>query len=109
MPRNANAVLVDRRDNDGLNAGEYYFLTYPDDQETAAGMLHGCPCGCGGRSVLWFAGYGRGRAEWHVTGDWPNVTLSPSIGIRFDGQGERPVDGYYHWHGYLRSGVFEES
>jgi hypothetical protein len=66
------------------------------------GIVHGCPCGCGIRSVCWFEGSGSGRAEWKVTGEWPKVTLAPSIGIH------GPNGEKYHWHGYLTDGVFRE-
>ena len=48
-----------------------------------------------------------GTVSESFTGEWPKVTLTPSIGIRYDGQGNAPVSGY-HWHGYLENGVFVE-
>lgn len=86
-----------------MAAGAYYFLRpFEKTIGPPLGVVHGCPCGCGKGSALFFRGLGGGRQEWDVTGAWPNVTLSPSIGIK-------PVnDGVYHWHGYLRDGVFEE-
>ena len=107
MGRDAVAFEVEK-DPEDKNVGQpgaYYFLTY--DKPQNVGILHGCPCGCGGRSIIFFRGLGSGHQEWNVTGEWPKVTLTPSIGIRYDGQGNAPVSGY-HWHGYLENGVFVE-
>lgn len=113
MARNALAQEVDPPtgwQQLRLGAGEFYFIHYTDDPGTPCGIIHGCPCGCGGTSALHFRGLGRGRAEWDVVaGRWPTVTLSPSIGIRYDGDGQAMPDGHYHWHGYLREGWFEET
>lgn len=83
--------------------GVYRFMLNDDDQRM--GIQHGCPCGCGRWSAMWFKGMAdAGGPEWEVTGEWPKVTLTPSIGI---GRGEGPNNGY-HWHGYLENGVFVE-
>lgn len=109
MARNAKLVLRDPPDDDVLAPGEAYFVRR-DDREGPDALLHSCPCGCGSRSLIWFRGRsgGLGRPEWDVVGAWPNVTLTPSIGITFDSRGLAPLGGGFHWHGYLRSGVFEE-
>lgn len=102
VARNAVAFEVSSGDERATQAGAFYFVFHEDKPGLRAGIIHACPCGCGGRSVMWLRGHGRGRQEWDVTGEWPKVTLSPSIGIR-------PVaDGKYHWHGYLENGVFVE-
>jgi hypothetical protein len=110
MQRNAVAFIVDKFVYQA-QPGAVKFTRYAindDDREVSAenadGMIHGCPCGCGSWSGIWFKGKGRGRAEWTVTGAWPKATLTPSIGIHHPGGGQ----GGYHWHGYLRAGVFEE-
>lgn len=72
--------------------GAYRF--WPPDG-TRQGITFGCPCGCGARFGMSFDG-------WKVTGEWPKVTATPSLGCR-DGIGEG-----FHWHGYLRNGIFEE-
>ena len=64
------------------------------------GIEHGCPCGCGLKSVLFFKEYTKDEG-WTVEKPFPDATLSPSIGMFL---GQNP----YHWHGYLRNGVFEE-
>lgn len=108
MPRNAPAVQVEPPDDDHLAPGEFYFVHH-DDSGLPTGIIHSCPCGCGGRSALFFAGRTGGRQqEWTVTGDWPKATLTPSIGIKYDAAGNRPEGGGFHWHGFLRAGVFEE-
>lgn len=76
--------------------GAYRFIYEDEDDEKPIGMYHGCPCGCGILGTIFFADSGYTPA-WTVEGEWPNVTLSPSILINKN-----------HWHGYLRNGVFEE-
>lgn len=90
---------------DKISAGEFYFI---HRDGLRVGIIHACPCGCGGRSAIFFRGLGSGQQEWDVSGSWPEVTLSPSIGIRYDGNGNSPGAGQYHWHGYLKGGVFEK-
>lgn len=89
--------------------GDYYFIKDIDSGDRI-GIIHSCPCGCGSIGTLFFRGCNRGKAEWDVMGEWPNVTLSPSIGIRTTRGTMTAVAGPdgYHWHGYLRAGVFEE-
>lgn len=107
--RNATAFIVDKVTHPAP-AGAIKFVRYADGNdpqttpENADGMIHGCPCGCGIWSGTWFAGRGRGRPEWTVTGEWPKATMTPSIGIHHAKVGEPG----YHWHGFLRAGVFEE-
>ena len=60
-------------------------------------MTFACPCGCGAIGAVSFK-----PGEWTITGDTPKFTVQPSIGF------SRKVGGGYHWHGYLRAGVFEE-
>jgi hypothetical protein len=69
------------------------------------GLNHACPCGCGKKSFVrlnpeyWEAGT---KPMWTREGDDLHMTLAPSIGIK-------PLEnGKYHWHGFLRNGVFEE-
>lgn len=101
MARNAMAFMIDHDDGRRYEAGACRFV-YRDGVEGPVGIIHGCPCGCGSASAMFFKGRGAGRPEWDVEGEWPKVTLSPSIGIRKDSSGA------FHWHGYLRAGVFEE-
>lgn len=113
MPRNARAfeVAPDAQDENVAQPGAYYFLR--NSAGETIGAVHGCPCGCGGRSALFFDGGDpdpkkHRRREWRVEGEWPAVSLTPSIGVKYDVRGEAPAGGGYHWHGWLRDGVFEE-
>lgn len=110
MARNAVAFeALDFQSGDKpMPAGAYYFMRVWKDgeiTEEVGGWIHGCPCGCGRRSAMWFEGHeNAGGPKWSVTGDFQKATMNPSIGI---GRGEAG-NGGFHWHGYLRNGVFEE-
>jgi hypothetical protein len=101
MARNAEAFEVEWDSPRNRGAGAYSFLQNATGENV--GIVHACPCGCGGRSAITFRGKGTdGHQEWDVTGEWPKVTLAPSIGIK-------PItNGAYHWHGFLENGVFVE-
>jgi hypothetical protein len=63
MPHNAIAREVNPMTGGQrlrLGAGEFYFVFHSDAPEIQSGMIHGCPCGCGGTTALWFRGQGRG-------------------------------------------------
>jgi Family of unknown function (DUF6527) len=102
MARNATAFEVaDRHSEEARKPGAYCFML--NGAGLRMGIVHACPCGCGGQSAMWFAGLAdAGGPEWHVDGEWPKVTLTPSIGI-----GRQP-EGGYHWHGFLENGEFVE-
>jgi hypothetical protein len=109
-PRNAIAFEVsDRGDPAIMKPGAYCFMRQYNNPSQKTGVIHACPCGCGAQSVMWFTGGsmngtgGNPDKEWSVKGEWPRVTLAPSIGI-----GRDRTSGKYHWHGYLRDGVFVE-
>ncbi len=104
MPRNAITFEVKDEDFPSVKtAGAYCFML--NQAGVRMGIKHTCPCGCGRWSAMWFKGFAdAGGPEWDVVGQWPKVTLSPSIGV---GRGEG-LGGGYHWHGYLRAGVFVE-
>ena len=102
MARNAIAKEVQElRPGPTLGPGEYIFFDFNGKR---AGIHHGCPCGCGAIGALAFRGSGMGMAEWDVAGEWPKASLTPSIG--FYGRNRREQG--FHWHGFLRNGVFEE-
>lgn len=118
MSRNAVAFEVPNGSHpDATKAGAFYFMyrwdtSDPDNMKKTqdrVGIIHACPCGCGGKGAIWFRGgslNASGKSpgsEWDVTGEWPMVTLNPSIGFAKD-----KTTGQFHWHGYLRNGVFEE-
>lgn len=99
MARDAVAFEVATQE-DAKPAGAYCFMQRADG--TRVGIVHACPCGCGSQGAMWFKGLAdAGGPEWSVTGEWPKVTLSPSIGFG-------KLNGSYHWHGFLENGVFVE-
>jgi len=80
--------------------GAFHFL-YWDDDETPSAVRFACPCGCGRHGLIHFVGHGRGRPEWTVRGEWPNVTLNTPVFVS-------PVSeaGIWHWYGTLIQGMF---
>lgn len=102
--RNAKAYEIKRPPaGEKMPAGAYSFMVMPpgyEDSGTVMGIEHGCPCGCGRTSVLFFTSYTKAEG-WNVEKPFPEATLSPSIGMFL---GQNP----YHWHGHLTNGVFEE-
>lgn len=104
MPRNAKAYEHKHEIGDPMPAGAYYFVyRHGDDRDAPIGIIHGCPCNCGKSTLLFFRGHGIDKKdEWDVSGEWPNVTLKPSIGIG------KQENGSYHWHGFLENGEFVE-
>ncbi len=104
MGQNVKAFEVsDKSHPDAKKAGAYWFMIMPSGQKDAGtiiGIQHACPCGCGLKSVLFFKSYTEDDG-WTVENPFPNATLSPSIGMF---RGQNP----YHWHGFLRNGIFEE-
>lgn len=103
MARNAQSFIVDNDDDLGKPGAIRFSKRF--DSEAIVGFTHACPCGCGKRSFIrlnpehWAPGT---SPMWSRAGDDLHMTLTPSIGIH------PLVDGRYHWHGYLRGGVFEE-
>lgn len=85
-------------------AGAIVFARHPDSG-LVVGFSHACPCGCGNWSFVrlnpenWSPGT---KPMWSRVGDDSHMTLTPSIGVH------PLVGGKYHWHGFLREGVFEE-
>lgn len=108
MARNAVSFLVDTLEMPG-KPGAVQFARHPDTGEIV-GFNHCCPCGCRRWSFVRLnpnAWAPDSRAPmWTRTGDDLHMTLTPSIGIRH--QGEDQGKPGYHWHGFLRDGVFVE-
>ena len=104
MARNAVSFLVDKMEWPG-KAGAVRPVYLPDS-EVLAGINHACPCGCGSWSWLRLNNDScQTFQKWDLkSGDILHLTLEPSIGIR----PKDPTTGAYHWHGYLRAGIFEE-
>jgi hypothetical protein len=84
----------------GAQPGAYEFILLDGER---IGITHACPCGCGELGALFFKKY---PVLWSVEGEWPKVTMKPSIG--FWGKNRRAKGEPFHWHGYLINGVFEE-
>ena len=60
-------------------------------------MFYLCPCRCGRRGALGFRP--APSPSWQWDGDREKPTLSPSV--------HHILDGKTHWHGWLRTGVWE--
>lgn len=101
--RNAVAVVVDDLPHDAP-AGHLRYRR--DDDGAIVGILFGCPCGCGAHFGARFVG----TAPWSFDGNLDRPTVEPSLGCYPAGRRAANVgpDGVYHWHGFLRAGVFEE-
>lgn len=79
------------------------------------GINFRCPCGCDsiyGASFdnhpeAWLSQGGK-QGRWHWDGDREKPTLTPSLGLYKHVPEQRVGPDGYHWHGFLRAGVFEE-
>ena len=111
MPkRNAQAVQVAGFD-ECTSPGAFYFTRRQEPPGVRAGIILSCPCGCGSLFGATFKGHREDGGGWDVSGAWPNASLSPSLGFHAaKGTPAAAVgpDGHFHWHGWLRNGVFEE-
>lgn len=100
--RNAPFVIVDSLPWDAP-AGHAVFDR--DGTGAVTRLQFGCPCGC-------CAHYGAsfGPNKWSFDGNEQKPTVTPSLGCYPTGKKAAAVgpDGTYHWHGFLRNGVFEE-
>lgn len=99
------AVLADSYDAMKATPGAIRYFRAGDLAE--AGLSFSCPCGCGAvGAVNLKPSPGRERPMWHNSGTREAPTLHPSVG--FSGYHDSPKgpDGY-HWHGWLRAGVWE--
>jgi len=88
----------------GVPAGlfEYFEATSAPGK---AGILFGCPCGCGELKTVGFDSHESRRPRWHWDGNLETPTLTPSINIlQRDASGKQIGE---HWHGYLTAGEFK--
>lgn len=69
------------------------FKFFASDGTGPSGLNYVCPCGCGAIAPLYFKPEPSPSWDWNGNRDKP--TLSPS------------VHHVGHWHGYLKSGVWE--
>lgn len=105
-PRNAVSFLVDKVTFPGPAGAIQIRRGWLDEtKDIIMGMAHACPCGCGQWGFMGFEAYGF-KEHWgpqpKAGDDLAKMTLTPSIGFL------RQPSGGYHWHGFLRNGVFEE-
>ena len=101
------AVFCEDWPDEGTPAGHWHFYVSRDvaDGQEPAGILFGCPCGCGQMNSVAFRASREGRPSWEWDGNREKPTLSPSINIlQLDEAGKRTGE---HWHGWLRDGVFQ--
>ena len=84
--------------------GAIEIVRHPD-KDLVVGFNHACPAGRTWSFIRINAeGWAPGTVPiWDRTGDDLHMTITPSIGIR-----PQDAQGRYHWHGYLRNGVFED-
>lgn len=100
-----SAVFVDDL-GDIAPAGHWHFYGIYGEPNDAppAGMLFGCPCGCGMTHSAAFRSTNPNRPTWGFNGDKEKPTLTPSLNVlQTDEAGNRTGE---HWHGWLRDGVF---
>jgi len=89
--RNAVAFEISGDDDPRWkDAGAVFF------NEDRTHMTFACPCDCGAIGAISI-----GPGKWTLS-ETPKLNATPSIGFSSNGNGS------YHWHGYLRDGVFEE-
>ena len=100
IPVKAFEVVGEQHSPEARKPGAFVFML--NQSQERMGIIHACPCGCSMQGAMWFRGKAdAGGAEWDVSGEWPNVTMSPSIGFAKDS-----ATNQYHWHGYLERGWF---
>lgn len=98
-----NAKAFPARTQDELHKpGAYRFFSHNGVDD--AGFRFGCPCGCGLIGAVYLRDIGDKGPVWTLTGTMPAADLTPSIGF----YGHNSRDQGYHWHGWLKAGVFEE-
>jgi hypothetical protein len=85
------AIRVDDIDTVQAISGAFEYYTRAG-VEGPAGMIYGCPCGCGRTGALAFRP--APSPSWHWDGNRDKPTLTPS------------VHHVGHWHGWLRAGVW---
>jgi hypothetical protein len=100
--RNAPCVIVDDLP---FNAPAGHTM-FARDAAGIAGLLFGCPCGCGSHFGGWTLF--RKPSGWGFDGNTEKPTVTGSFGCGANQDSPVGPDGQYHWHGFLKAGVFEE-
>jgi len=102
---NAKAVLVAAIDDvEGPVPAGHFEYFQAQGMPGEAGVLFGCPCGCGELKSVGFDTHESRRPRWHWDGNREVPTLTPSINIlQFNEAGQQIGE---HWHGFLTSGEF---
>jgi hypothetical protein len=116
MKRNAPAVHVDDIIHDSNAGGSFRWTTLYQVEGGPYGMTFRCPCGCGAmhgvgfdnRPSDWGGEAEKKQPRWHWDGNKEKPTLTPSLGLRKCRDDQTVGADGYHWHGFLRAGVFEE-
>ena len=75
------------------------------DNGTVLGLTFGCPCGCGAHHGGRFVGI---EKPWGFDGNLTKPTVTGSFGCHASHRNESVGADGYHWHGFLKAGVFEE-
>ncbi|MDE2434752.1 MAG: hypothetical protein KGM49_00695 [Sphingomonadales bacterium] len=82
----------------------HYYTAYADEGHAKAGILFGCPCGCGSLFHIGFDTHEAKSPRWHWDGNVETPSCTPSILIyQMNDKGERIGE---HWHGFLTAGEF---
>jgi Family of unknown function (DUF6527) len=113
--RDAVAHLVESLfEGEGRTAGAFKWTgLHGVDDPGPFGIMFRCPCGCNAIHGAGFdnrpPGHQPGTSTgWHWDGNRDKPTLTPSLGLGVSHDNTVGPDGVYHWHGFLRAGVFEE-
>ena len=92
-----HAKRVEDIDADDAPPGSFEYHSGTKGDGRVCGMIYICPCGCGHQGLLEFRR--DDRPEFHPSWEWNGnhdaPTLTPS------------VHHIGHWHGWLKSGVWE--
>jgi hypothetical protein len=105
--RNAQSVIVDEVEIPGkAGAVNFVYGWEETNKDQIMGMRHCCPCGCGAWGWMTFEAYGFKdcwKPQPKKGDDLTKLTLTPSIGFM-----KNKTTGVYHWHGFLKHGIFVE-
>lgn len=114
MKRNAPAVLVETITDESNPPGAFKYTGLHGFDGGPYGMNFLCPCGCGAMHGASFDNVPPEaltrfkQGGWHWNGDRERPTITPSLGCYPTHHDQSVGKDGYHWHGYLKNGVFEE-